>query len=213
MSGNEGASGLVTRLKFTRSGGVVVEVDGEVIGEVDPAEFSRSRGDMLTADEIEAVRLLARRFDAHMKAARSLARQSSSERGLVTRLRKKGVDPTAAAEAARYYAGRGYIDDMAFAKNKADELHSRKNYGRRRIAAELARLGVPQEAAKAALEALPPDSEAIARAVARHRMGDLSDRNERARQWRHFSAQGFAAEDIRAALAGGDDFEEEYFDD
>lgn len=210
MSGTEGA---VTRLRFTRSGGVVVEVDGEVLGEVDPVYFHHSRGDILTADEIEAVRLLARRFDARMKAARSLAVQNCTERGLVTRLRKKGVDAEAAGEAARYYAGRGYIDDAEFAKSKAIELHSRKNYGRRRIGAELSRLGVPEEIAKAAIDELPPDSEAIARAFSRRRMGDLSDRKERARQWRYFSAQGFSAEDIRTALAGGDDFEEEYFDD
>jgi SOS response regulatory protein OraA/RecX len=97
--------------------------------------------------------------------------------------------------------------------SKANELHCRKNYGRRRIWAELSRLGVPEEVAKDALSELPPDREAIERALSRRRMGDLSDRKERAKQWRFFAAQGFSAEDIRAALAGGDDFEEEYFDD
>ncbi len=213
MSGNEKASGLVTRLKFTPAGGVVVEIDGVVLGEIDPIDFPYRRGDILTIDELEAVRNLARRFDAHMKAARSLAVQNSTERGLVTRLRKKGVDPETAGEAVRYFVERGYIDDAEFARSKAAELHLRKNYGRRRISGELMRLGVSAETAKAVLEELPPDSEAIARALSRRRMGDLADRKERARQWRHFAAQGFSAEDIRAALSGEDDFGEEYSDD
>ena len=200
----------VTALKF-KPVGVQVEIDGEIIGILDMAEFHHLKGDKLTDSQLEAVCDNARRFGARLKAARSLSAQSYTEKGLVQKLRQKGIDGDAAKEAAEYYTTRGYINDDDFAKNKAVALHSRKNYGRRRIYSELLSLGVTADTAKAVLDGLPPDREALDRALIRRKVGDLTDRKEKERQYRHFMGQGFSGEDIRSALKG--DIEEEYYDD
>ena len=202
---------IVTGLRYTRQGSLKVELNGEYIGEVDPLVFEFSVGDELSKEEADAARDLARRFSAQKKALGSLAVTSYSKAGLKRKLIQKGVEPQIADESVEYFSAKGYIDDNEYAKNKAAVMHSRKNFGRRRIRFELMKLGVGGDTVDQVIESLPPDIEALRRILSDFDKDKLIDRAEMNRFWQRSMRQGFYSDDIREALSEVSD--EDYYDE
>jgi regulatory protein len=83
-----------------------------------------------------------------------------------------------------------------------------RGQGPLRIAQELRQRGIPDRAARAALDDGAHDWTALAHAALRRQFKSLpADPKGRARQLRFLEYRGFTAGQIRAATKGGEDFE------
>jgi regulatory protein len=111
-----------------------------------PRRRTRPRGEPRpgpTLDE-KAARLAA--FDL-------LARKAWSGRELARRLRRRGASAEVAQAVVADLAGRGYVDDLAFARWWAEARARGRRVGSRRLRQELAAKGIPREMVEAAIAA------------------------------------------------------------
>jgi regulatory protein len=90
---------------------------------------------------------------ARLAAFDLLARKSWSGRELTRRLRRRGASPDVARAVVADLAGRGYVDDQAFARWWAEARARGRRIGSRRLRQELAVKGIPREMAEAAITA------------------------------------------------------------
>lgn len=91
-------------------------------------------------------------MSAYDEAVRMLAARALSVAEVETRLARRGHPPPEIESAVRALRERRYLDDAALAYNVGSFLAARRRFGRIRVAAALARRGVPPEAAREALE-------------------------------------------------------------
>jgi regulatory protein len=89
-----------------------------------------------------------------------LSYRARSLREVSDRLSRYGYDESTRAAVVEWLTERGYVDDVSFAEQFAEERTLRKGYGPRRVAADLAQKGVDRETAEAVMDKLCPDSEA-----------------------------------------------------
>ncbi len=199
---------VVTRVRYMKNGGVELFFEG---GSLKLADTSCKKGDILSPSELLSLGELSAKYTSMTKAANCLAARSYTKKGLERRLVGSGVLKENAAEASEYFEQRGYIDDEGYALRKAEVMHSRKNYGRRKIISELIRQGVPQDMARLVVDSLPPDSEAATRAFMAKRL-DISEQSGRDKMFRHLASRGFGAEDIKKAMQDSSwEFEDEFY--
>src|SRR5687767_346501 len=78
---------------------------------------------------------------ARLAAADLLSRRAWTRRELATRLRRRGAPPEVATEVVEDLAGRGYVDDVQFARHWV-ESRAPRGYGAGRLRAELRARGV-----------------------------------------------------------------------
>ena len=88
-----------------------------------------------------------------MAAGDLLARRAWTRAELTARLRRRGASAEVAAAVADDLAGRGYVDDAAFARHWVTTRAAR-GYGAARLRAELRGRGVPTAHIDAALSSL-----------------------------------------------------------
>jgi regulatory protein len=88
---------------------------------------------------------------ARLAAFDLLARKSWSGRELSRRLRRRGASPEIAQSVVADLAGRGYVDDQAFARWWAEARARGRRVGSRRLRQELSAKGIPREMAEAAI--------------------------------------------------------------
>jgi len=112
------------------------------------------------------------------------------------RLELRGLDATASAAAVEALGQAGYLDDDGFAKRRADALAAR-GAGDALILDDLARRGVREAAAEAALAALEPESVRARRIMAR--------RGRTRRTLRLLVSKGFTEETLEPLVADIED--------
>jgi regulatory protein len=140
--------------------------------------------------------------------ARLLSRRALSEAELRARLAGRGHAPEAVEEALAEARSRGYVDDLALARDLLAASSARRLRGRERLIAELESRGIPGETARRAWEALVQEGEVapegvLAEAVARRVRAEGGTLSGRAagRVYNALLRAGHDPDAIRAALA------------
>ncbi len=114
---------------------------------------------------------------ARLTAADLLSRRAWTRRELTRRLERRGAPASVASEVVADLAGRGDVDDAAFARQWV-EVRAARGYGPARLRAELRARGVAPSLIDAALPAVTREAQlARARAVARRRLPALRRRD------------------------------------
>ena len=133
---------------------------------------------------------------ARLVAADLLSRHAWTRAELIRRLRRRGAPPEVADEVVSDLAGRGHVDDAAFARQWV-ETRATRGYGAARLRAELSMRGVASRLIDAALgELTTARTLEGARAVAARRLPALSrvDPTRAAARLRdHLLRRGYAA--------------------
>lgn len=134
---------------------------------IDTAEFCESRA------QVEP-RL------ARERALRLLQYRERSHDEVLARLHEDGYLPEVASDVADWLVDTGLVDDARFAENYARLLVSNRGLGRSRALREMSARGVPDAAARDALDAIAPEADEPlrVRASARRlkRTGDTQER-------------------------------------
>jgi len=158
---------------------------------------------------------------AEKKAYRLLALRAHSEKELRAKLRAGGFaapDIDAAIERCR---GLGYLDDAAFARQRARDLAVNRLLGDRRISLDLRERGIPEALCREALAEVRgemSEGEALGRLIRKKARGAPAaalDAREAARVARALAAKGFPMSLIMEGLKVLQEkgFEEEGFHD
>jgi regulatory protein len=124
-------------------------------------------------------------------AARSLRHRDRSRREIEERLAKAGVDDAARADALETLERVGYVDDLRYARARAEALAGR-GFGDAAIRFDLEQHGVGTDAVASALGTLTPEPERAAAVVERE--GRTSKTAGR------LARKGFAPESLETAL-------------
>ncbi len=143
---------------------------------------------------------------AKQQAYRLLAYRSQTSSALRDRLQRRGYAAPIIDEVLCQLEAEGYVDDRKFALNWARYRLQTKPLGRRRLAWELQRRGVPSELLEEVLREVYRafDEVTLAAQAARKRLGSKGlPRSAHERQWyaRHLFSLGFDADTVVAALA------------
>ena len=142
---------------------------------------------------------------ARLKAMRLLGRREHSARELSSKLRQGGVAAEDIEPLVQDLAENGWQSDPRFA---ASRIHNRiaQGYGPIRISAELRMAGLPDATIREAMDAADCDWTALCIDVCQRKYRQpATDRAERQKRYNHLAARGFAGDQIRAALQGGDE--------
>jgi regulatory protein len=126
-------------------------------------------------------------------AARALRHPDRSRHDVDEHLARAGVERDARADALDTLERIGYVDDLRFARTRAEALAGR-GYGDQWIRHELARHGVDADTAAAAVGLLAPEAARAASVVQRLGAGR--------RTAAHLARKGFAEDAVETALAG-----------
>jgi regulatory protein len=111
---------------------------------------------------------------ARLAAGDLLSRRAWTMAELTRRLVRRGAPPAVAAEVVDDLAGRGYVDDAAFARHFVESRVAR-GYGATRLAADLRARGVAPALITAALAEVDAGAQLErARALARRRLSALT---------------------------------------
>jgi regulatory protein len=143
---------------------------------------------------------------AKRQAYRYLASRSQTRRELRDRLQGRGYTVGVIDNVLRALEAEGYVDDRKFALNWVRYRLQNKPIGRRRLAWELQRRGVPFESVEEVLREVYSEFDEVALAeqamLKRLRFkGGLQSPRERQRYVRYLFSLGFDADTIAAALA------------
>ena len=171
----------VTALRSDRRvpGCLVVEVDGtrfaSLPGEVVHA-LKLERGAELDQERMDRLSYLADVEASYRVAIRMLASRPRAVNEVLRRLRDRGHNPSAAAEAVGRLETKGLLDDEKFARHFA-RVRSARGHGAPRLLTDLLARGVERRMAERAidetLDAEGVDATAQARALAEKRLGQL----------------------------------------
>lgn len=126
-------------------------------------------------------------------ALNMLAYADNSRRRLAMKLRQKGFSADEIALALEYCVEKGYLDEQRQVESAVRVMASGKLYGRRRIAAELARLGFPRERIAEA-DYSEIDFAGNCLKLWLKRGGERSDKNRQ-----YLAAHGYSSAEISAA--------------
>lgn len=198
------------------SGGFTVHVDGAsfaLVAAADVRDLGLAVGASLAPEQMQRVEGRAEVFAARLGAMRILAYRALPSVEIQRRLVRKGCAPAAADEAVGALVAVGLINDEEFARHYARTRASRFRYGPARLARDLRRLGIGEEAAERAIrdafEEEGVDAAGLLREAVAKKLQSLRDQDPAVRRRRlrtYLLRRGFAAADVRevvkAALAG-----------
>ena len=198
------------------SGGFTVWLDGAsfaLVAAADIRELGLTVGAALAPEQVQRVEGRAEVFAARLGAMRILAYRALPSVEIQRRLVRKGCARAAADEAVGALVAAGLINDEEFARHYARTRSSRFRYGPARLARDLRRLGIGEEAAERAIrgafEEEGVDAAGLLREAAAKKLQTLRDVEPAVRGRRlrtYLLRRGFAAADVRevvkAALAG-----------
>jgi regulatory protein len=185
---------IVTRLRATRPGRVVVEVDGErwrTFPEEVVVRAGLSSGLKLERPLLRLLRRELRRHRALTAATRALRTRQLSEKRLDERLRRAGFVERERTETLGILRRAGYLDDGRYALSRAEVLAERGG-GDALIRHDLRQQGIDDEACERALAALEPEAIRAARIAASRGGGHAAAR--------YLARRGFSEEVIESAL-------------
>jgi regulatory protein len=198
------------------SGGFVVHLDGAsfaLLGAADVRELALAVGVSLAPEQLQRVEGRAEVFAARLGAMRILAYRALPSVEIQRRLVRKGHTSAAAGEAVGALVAAGLIDDQEFARHFVRTRARRFRYGPARLARDLRRLGIGEQAAQVAVRGAFDEEgvdaagllkEAAAKKI--QTLGGLDPAVRRRRLRTYLLRRGFSAADVRevvkAALAG-----------
>jgi regulatory protein len=165
-----------------------------------PAQRS---GEALAMDQDQDTQIVRR---AKQQAYRLLAYRNQTSSELRDRLQRRGYTAPIIDEVLRQLASDGYLDDRKLALDWARYRLQAKPLGRRRLAWELQRRGVPSESLEEVLREVYSefDEGMLAEQAARKRLRSQElprSPRERQRDARYLLSLGFEADTVAAALA------------
>jgi SOS response regulatory protein OraA/RecX len=158
----------VTSLRERKRGKVEVELDGEPWRVLPATVVVRAELRVGRRLDRASARLLARelrRAEALARATRALSARDRSRGELAARLDQAGISATARDDALSSLEAAGLLDDTRAAESRAHEL-VRRGYGNSAIRADLRRRHIASETVNAVIDALEPEAERVARALA-----------------------------------------------
>ena len=171
----------VTALRSDRRvpGCLVVEVDGTRFASL-PGEvvhgLKLERGTELDQEQMDRLSYLADVEASYRVAIRMLASRPRAVNEVLRRLRDRGHNPSAAAEAVGRLETKGLLDDEEFARHFA-RVRSARGHGAPRLLTDLLARGVERRLAERAidvvLDAEGVDASVQARSLAKKRLGQL----------------------------------------
>ena len=140
-------------------------------------------------------------------ALRKLARRAHSEGELSRKMQRAGYSEIEIRKTLDELRARRYIDDAAFARERARRWAEDKCWGPARIARGLRHRGLEESDIAGALAEIFPtgEDEQAKRALIRYRRVTrqrISGEAARARAYRHLLARGFSSAAILSALRG-----------
>jgi regulatory protein len=143
---------------------------------------------------------------AKQQAYRLLAYRNQTSSELRDRLQRRGYTVTIIDEVLRQLISEGYVDDRKLALDWARYRLQAKPLGRRRLAWELQRRGIPSESVEEVLGHVYAEFNEVtlAEQAARKRLGSgvlPRSPSERRRYLRHLFSLGFDTETVATALA------------
>jgi regulatory protein len=199
-----------------RGNGVVVHLDGAsfaLIAASDMRALGLAEGAVLAPAAVAEIERRAELLAARLAALRILAYRSLPSGEIARRLVRKGHLPAVAREAVLGLVEGGVINDEEFARHYVRTRAQRFRYGPGRLARDLRRLGIGEEAArKAVAGTLEQDGvdprRLLAEAAARklRTLQDLDGPTRRRRLKTYLLRRGFAAADVievvKETLAG-----------
>lgn len=170
-------------------------------------EQELSVGSDFGEEEQRALLIAAQLVPAKEKAYQYLGYGDLSRAKLYEKLTRYGIDPQIAELTCDEMEKRGYIDDQRLARAMARRFAESKRWGMRRILPELRQRGIPEELARAAVDALETDFYETARyhVETKYRRYDLTDRKERDKVFQGLLRLGFDYDEARCALEENDD--------
>ena len=164
-------------------------IPGNLVVEINGTRFATLPVDIVSALGIavgpelgdELFEKLSRVADveaAYLVAIRMLAAGPRSVNELLRRLRDRGHNPSAAAEAVGRLESKGLVDDAEFSRHFA-RIRLSRGHGPPRILTDLLSRGVERRMAERAIDEVADregvDSQETARTVAEKRLGQLGD--------------------------------------
>jgi len=164
-------------------------IPGNLVVEINGTRFATLPVDIVSALEVvvglelgdELFKKLSRVADveaAYLVAIRMLAAGPRSVNELLRRLRDRGHNPSAAAEAVGRLESKGLVDDAEFSRHFA-RIRLSRGHGPPRILTDLLSRGVERRMAERAIDEVADregvDSQETARTVAEKRLGQLGD--------------------------------------
>lgn len=159
---------VVTALRSSRRGQVLVELDGEPWRTLPAIVVAATRlrvGLELDRPRLRELACELRRVEALTQATRALKHRDLSSRALGERLERAGVAPREREQALETLERVGYVDDGRLAQQRARVLAER-DWGDAAIADDLERQGVPPALAAEVLATLEPERARAQRIVA-----------------------------------------------
>ncbi len=133
------------------------------------------------------------------KALDLLSRRPHFRRELAFKLSRRGYDDDEVAGALDHLEGQRLLDDARTARDFVEHRLARGPVGPRRLLADLARRGAPEELAREAVEALYGDEDELVTAAA-ERWRRRSTRGSPEALGRHLERRGFSRRAIVAVL-------------
>jgi SOS response regulatory protein OraA/RecX len=188
----------ITALREDRRGRVAVELDGTPWRTVPVGVAVRaglSEGRSLDRAALRTLRRELRRAEALAVAGRVLRSRDMSRAGLAARLQRAAVAPAAADASLQALEDAGALDDVRFARARAESLAGR-GYGDVAIRHDLESHGLAGGVVEPAMASLEPEPRRADRLVQRRGAGP--------RTARFLAGKGFSQESCEAAL--GPDF-------
>ena len=137
----------ITAIKQRRKGLSELFIDGEPAVKIDTQVLLRSglrEGSFLDDERLRVLMTDSEKYRASEKALYLLEFRNHSQKELQDKIKRSGISPEAAKEAAEKMEEIGLLDDAAYAKNLARTLFERKKYGPRRVQQELRSKGIPR---------------------------------------------------------------------
>jgi regulatory protein len=184
----------------------VLEVDGArfaSLPEEAVQELKLERGKDLDDALVERVSYLADVEASYRVSIRMLASRPRAVNEVLRRLRERGHNPSAAAEAVGRLEAKGLLDDQEFARHFA-RVRSARGHGRSRLLTDLLARGVERRLAERAidetLDAEGVDEDAQARSLAEKRLGQIDGKlppeTKRRRVLSYLSRRGYRGREV-----------------
>lgn len=166
-------------------------------------EQELSVGSEFGEEEQRALLIAAQLIPAKEKAYQYLGYGDLSRAKLLEKLTRYGIDPQIAELTCDEMEKRGYLDDQRLAQAMARRFAESKRWGTRRILPELRQRGIPDDLARAAVDALETDFYETARyhVENKYRRYDLTDRKERDKVFQGLLRLGFGFDEAKSALS------------
>ena len=158
---------------------------------------------------LDALQLESEKATALDKAMTHLSSSMKTRRQVSDFLRKKGYVDAVVEYVLEKLEGYGFVDDEEYARQYAGSASKTK--GRRLIALELQKKGVPADEAQAAVENIQGEEDAALRILQKYMRGRTADRETLYKAFRYLLGKGFEYDTAKSALTawGGSNEEDE----